>query len=59
MNETIMRKMGFGEQVDLVKDSKCPLCRKPIEPDEFKDELSLREYQISGMCQSCQDGFFK
>ena len=24
----------------------------------FKDDLSGREYRISGMCQSCQDGVF-
>lgn len=24
----------------------------------FKDELSAREFQISGMCQTCQDGVF-
>lgn len=26
----------------------CPTCRKPI--GEFRNDLSLREYQISGMC---------
>ncbi len=25
---------------------------------EFRDELSRREYAISGWCQSCQDDFF-
>ena len=24
----------------------------------FRDELSAREYYISGMCQACQDGVF-
>lgn len=24
----------------------------------FTDELSKREYQISGMCQTCQNGVF-
>lgn len=24
----------------------------------FKDELSAKEYQLSGMCQTCQDTFF-
>lgn len=24
----------------------------------FKDEVSRREYQISGLCQTCQDRFF-
>lgn len=25
----------------------------------FTDPLSAREYSITGMCQNCQDGFFK
>lgn len=31
-------------------------CGKPI--GEFRDELSLREYKISGWCQNCQDIHF-
>jgi hypothetical protein len=36
----------------------CPFCRKTVNPDSFKDPLSVVEYRISGLCQSCQDGFF-
>jgi len=25
---------------------------------EFKDELSAKEYEISGLCQACQDAIF-
>jgi len=35
---------------------KCPTCRGEI--GEFKDELSRREFSISGMCQACQDSVF-
>ena len=35
----------------------CVDCRKPAE-DTFKDSLSQREYQISGLCQVCQDSVF-
>jgi hypothetical protein len=32
----------------------CPLCgAKP--PFTFKDDLSVREHRITGMCQTCQD----
>ena len=34
----------------------CPFCRDPI--GEFRDALSLREFKISGLCQSCQDSVF-
>ena len=31
-------------------------CGQPIAP--FRDELSRREYTISGLCQACQDSVF-
>lgn len=31
-------------------------CGQPVGP--FRDELSAREYQISGLCQKCQDSIF-
>jgi hypothetical protein len=36
----------------------CPFCKKQVDPAEFKDELSIREFRISGLCQNCQDGLF-
>ena len=60
MNKNIMRAMGFGEEVARVESGKCPLCGKVVHPNkEFKDELSLREYEISGMCSDCQDSIFE
>ena len=40
----------------LVLRGYCPLCSAEVH--EFRDEGSLREYRISGMCQSCQDSVF-
>ncbi len=34
----------------------CVCCKQ--EAVSFKDELSKREYKISGLCQKCQDGVF-
>lgn len=34
-------------------------CGKPVKPDDFTDEPSKTEYNISGLCQSCQNAFFK
>ena len=59
MNKDIMRACGFGDQVKLVEEHKCPFCKKPIDMKDFKDELSIREFQISGLCQKCQDETFK
>jgi len=36
----------------------CPICGDNIDTSKFKDELSLKEFRISGMCQRCQDEFF-
>ncbi len=36
----------------------CPICHAKINPEEFKDALSVKEYQISGLCQKCQDATF-
>lgn len=46
----------FPGTAKAIEEYKCPCCRKPIGP--FKNALSQREYQISGMCQECQDSVF-
>lgn len=59
MNEEIMRKAGFGKEVELVKEGKCPSCGKKIDTmTEFRDELLMCEHKISGLCQKCQDEVF-
>ena len=35
----------------------CVKCGKLA--DKFSDELSAKEYKISGLCQECQDEFFE
>ncbi len=58
MNKQIMKAAGFGKQVEDVKAHKCPLCGRTINVDEFRDDLSRKEYRISGLCQMCQDEVF-
>jgi len=50
-----MRQLGFGSHVDKFERGLCPLCGKEIYLNSFRDELSRREYKISGICQACQD----
>ena len=45
----------FG-RTTAVENMKCVTCSEPA--DGFRDEVSLKEYTISGMCQSCQDSVF-
>jgi hypothetical protein len=39
-----------------IEANKCPSCKKPI--GEFRDNLSKKEYLISGLCQECQDSIW-
>jgi len=43
----------FGSRL---RAGKCPTCGGEV--GDFRDELSAREYGISGMCQTCQDSVF-
>jgi len=49
----------FPSKIDNIGEGKCSLCGKIIHEKDFKNNLSKREYSISGMCQSCQDRIFK
>ena len=56
--EVFMRK-AFPEEMKNRDEGKCPFCGKVIDPEkEFRDELSKREFKISGLCQKCQDEVF-
>jgi len=37
---------------------RCATCSKDIMNEKFKNELSKKEFKISGMCQKCQDSVF-
>ena len=41
---------------DRIKKNRCTMCGGSA--IEFSDALSAREFQISGMCQDCQDSIF-
>jgi hypothetical protein len=53
----LLRKQ-FADEIDRIDRGLCPLCESPIDYTSFKDPLSKREFEISGMCQSCQDSIF-
>ena len=48
----------FPEAVKEVSKGICPTCSKEISDTEFRDELSIKEYYVSGLCQACQDRTF-
>jgi len=47
--KTFMRRKSLGL---------CPFCGEVVDVEGFRDRRSLREFQISGLCQKCQDEFF-
>jgi len=50
---------GFDRRKYIATDRCVPApigCGGPA--TEFRDEISRREYRISGLCQACQDSFF-
>lgn len=58
MNKDIMRKMGFAKEVEAVEKGECPFCHQPVRDEDFHDDLSRKEFRISGMCARCQDSIF-
>lgn len=55
MNEAIKSLFGVDINASIVTKV-CTLCKRPA--TDFRDELSKKEFEISGMCQDCQDEVF-
>lgn len=50
--------MNLEQMLQNKEAGKCPFCGKDMSNPSFRDELSKKEYEISGLCQDCQDDFF-
>ena len=48
----------LGEMLDRKANGKCPFCGKEIKEDEFRNEISRKEFKITGLCQECQDSVY-
>jgi len=46
---------GIAEMFARRKQGKCPMCGIDMSSPTFKDELSAKEFKITGYCQKCQD----
>jgi len=53
--KTMLRTAGLGKYVDKIEAGFCPTCGKPVAKEDFRDALSVKEFEINGMCQDCQD----
>ena len=57
--EGLLTSLTGKNRVDTIHAGKCTTCDAPRDTVVvFLDELSRKEYTISGMCQKCQDKVF-
>ena len=57
--DQLAKNLGGQSLTDAQKNVNAPtcvFCKKPAHL--FKDEISRKEYTISGLCQICQDATF-
>jgi len=54
--EQVLTAVFRRSRIQSVKDKTCVSC--DATDVSFTDELSVIEYSISGMCQTCQDSTF-
>ena len=51
--------MNFNNlNLESVKAPICPFCGHEVDVSSFRDDLSVKEFHISGLCQRCQDEVF-
>lgn len=44
---------------DRLDKGLCPTCGDPVKEEDFRDELSRKEFALSHICQKCQDKIFQ
>ena len=57
MNKDIIGKI-FPEKLKAIEEGRCPDCGVEIKNTTFIGTASMKEFQISGLCQKCQDKVF-
>lgn len=58
MNKDIIKKVFGDNIINLIENSICPICKEKINMNDFRTNLDIKEYTISGLCQKCQDRIF-
>ena len=53
-----LRALGIRRKNAMVKSCRCPLCAERVDEEEFRNEIFLKEFKSSGLCQGCQDTVF-
>jgi hypothetical protein len=56
--KSFLKSLGFRREVLTVKKCICPLCTEKVDENEFRNEVFVKEFKSSGLCQECQDMVF-
>jgi hypothetical protein len=54
--ESLLTDLFQVDRKKSITEDQCVACKFPA--THFKDEISRREFSISGFCQKCQDKVF-
>lgn len=54
--DALLTSLTGRSRLQCIADHTCMTCGQPAE--QFSNQLSVKEYAISGMCQKCQDSVF-
>ena len=57
IDELFKTLYGVDRKTSIVERT-CVSCGAEVAEEGFRDEVSLREFHISGLCQVCQDKVF-
>ncbi len=57
--DTVTGRIFGRERTSSIEGNICVACGAKAPPESFRDDLSIKEYSISGLCQRCQDSVFE
>jgi hypothetical protein len=56
--DRVLKHIWGKDRVETIRAGHCMMCNNEFISENFRDELSEKEYTISGLCQECQDEIF-
>jgi hypothetical protein len=57
IDEVIKEVLGIN-RIESIRSNKCVFGDPPHDASKFRNDISQKEYRISGLCQECQDSVF-
>jgi len=56
--KSFLKSLRLRRKVRMVEECTCPLCAEKVDKNEFRNEVFIKEFESSGLCQGCQDTVF-